>query len=569
MRKLRKQISIIALAALFISCTGCEKKAVVVEGFKGSSDKKSASAGDEISSEKTKADNGSDSEDESSGEINMWNERLEGSENGFENIDISVNLKDYSKKELETTIIEYEDMDAAYAKRMCDLVFDSGEVEVYDYKNKTKKLCDDQLKAYEEALEIYDYYEAQGMEDAFKYYPDKPVNYGSATETNWILEQPSEKMQREEIEEDIERIKKEKEAAPESIVNDFSWGGYLGKINGEEYYMYFGNRNFDEYLSSKDSSQYNGRVCTIMKRDMEAAYGGQLVSFNMGDGAKPEEIVVHDDSPQCRLNCIVTESDQYGAPMSGLKNEISDDMLDKAKEFLGKLGYGDDTYQYKGYEDLMWSNDIGSGFMYANNYHMSSYPFMCTDGFAVRFGLAPSNTELLSSYEVQYPMYVESGDTFEYTSYIEVYVNDKGVLGCQINNPAKVLKSDSVKSIIDNDALQDIVRDSVNDKSLWNIPTGRKINLFVIDDIKLISFPVKSQDNKGEYTLIPCYIVYQPIGSNVSNVDNPFLLINAIDGSIVKVEKELTDYPKGWDNCNIGYAGLMSGQWNRDVKRGN
>ena len=235
MRKIRKQISIIALAALFISCTGCEKKAVVVEGFNEASDKKSGSVKEENTTKKSESNEEEYLEEKGITELDMWNEKLEGSSNGFENIDVSVKLKDYSKKELGTTTIEYEAIDADYAKRMCDLVFDTDDVEVYDYKNKTKKLCEDQLKTYEETLEVYDYYVEQGMEDAFKYYPDKMVTYGGTEVSNWILEQPSEKMQREEIEEDIERIKKEKEAAPESIENNYSYGGYLGKINGEEY----------------------------------------------------------------------------------------------------------------------------------------------------------------------------------------------------------------------------------------------------------------------------------------------------------------------------------------------
>ena len=579
MRKFRKQVSIIALAMLFITCTGCEKKAVVVEGFKESSDKKIEAVKEETTTDKTTFNEEEYLEEKGISELDMWNEKLEGSSSGFENIDVSVKLKDYSKKELGTTIIEYEDINADYAKKMCDMVFDTDEVEVYDYSKKTKKVCEDQLKTYEETLEIYDYYVEQGMEDAFKYYPDKMVTYGGTEVSNWILEQPSEKMQREEIEEDIERIQKEKEAAPESLENNYSYGGYLGKINGEEYYMYFGNRNYNEYVSSPYSTQCNGRVCTIMKRDLESAYGGDKISDLVIGDINAVGISVKDDSPLFRMNCITSESEVYGEKLSGedfdisdekynSNFEISDDMLDKAKAFLGKLGYNDDTYQYMGYENLMWSNYIDEAFMYANDYHMSSYPYACSDGFVVRFGLNPSDIEFLSSVEVQFPMYVDSGDTFEYNSYIEVYVNENGILGCRINNPAKIMKTDSIKSIIDNATVQDIVRDSVNDRTLWNLPTGRTINLFKVDEIKLINFPVKAQKNKNEYTLIPCYVVFQPLGRNISNVDNPFLLINAIDGSVVKVDKELTDYPKGWDNGNIGYANLMSGQWNRDVNRG-
>ena len=55
------------------------------------------------------------------------------------------------------------------------------------------------------------------------------------------------RVQREDIEENISRLEAEKEAAPETIENDYSYQGYMGKISGEDYYMYFGNREYNEY----------------------------------------------------------------------------------------------------------------------------------------------------------------------------------------------------------------------------------------------------------------------------------------------------------------------------------
>ena len=46
----------------------------------------------------------------------------------------------------------------------------------------------------------------------------------------------------------------------------------------------------------------------------------------------------------------------------------------------------------------------------------------------------------------------------------------------------------------------------------------------------------------NEYTYVPCYMFW-----NVSSEFNsPFMLINAIDGSIVKIEDNLAGYPAGW-----------------------
>ena len=573
MRKIKQITSIAVIAALIIGCSGCEKKAQTIEGFEETTEKTDNSTA--INDSSDKVDNSSDTMfvlDDGVEVTERWDETLEGGPDGFDSINISMDLKDYSKEELETTVLEYEEFDSDFAKRMCETVFDSGKADVYDYSKKTKRLCEDQIRVYEDALKLYDFYTDNGMDEAFEFYPSEIVAAGLST--GWIMEQPGEKMQRSEIEEDIDRLSKEKEEAPESIDNNYTYGGYIGKIDGEEYYMYFGNRNYDEYVNSRATSQYNGRVVTIMKSDLDSSFAGKVSAYvvdgnvNLEDidtaDLVPEMIEYDNTDPQFKLNALVNDPDHFGVENDISQIDISEDMIDKAEAFLDKLGYGDGTYIQEGYERLTWSNEVSNEFIYANGYHMSSYSYMCQDGFIISFGLKPSRTIGITKGEVKIPDYVESGDTFEYDSYIEVYVNSTGILGCQIYNPTRVMKSDSISGIIDNEAVKEIVKESVDDKSLWNMPIGRTIKLFDLSCIRLLSFPIKSEKNSNEYTLIPCYIVFQPIGSSMGNVDNPFLLINAIDGSIIKVENELEDYPKGWDNGNIGYGSLLSGQWERN-----
>ena len=51
---------------------------------------------------------------------------------------------------------------------------------------------------------------------------------------------------------------------------------------------------------------------------------------------------------------------------------------------------------------------------------------------------------------------------------------------------------------------------------------------------------------------------------NIQGDETPFLIINAIDGSIIKVEDQLTDYPSGWNNGNVGYKNYENEQWKRN-----
>ena len=145
-------------------------------------------------------------------------------------------------------------------------------------------------------------------------------------------------------------------------------------------------------------------------------------------------------------------------------------------------------------------------------------------------------------------------------------INDSGILGCQIINPLNITKVEPVSGIITNDAVMDIVRDSVNYKDLWNNPIGSKVKLFDITETRLILFPIRSENNKNEYTLIPCYIFFRFAGDSRLE-STPFLLVNAIDGSIVNVDKNLSDPPMGWDNGNIGFDLFVNAGWMRFEKR--
>ena len=549
----------IMIAALTLCCTGCEKKADVIEGYIETSEDSGSNTAGVSKKGDSKADSSKTETSETDNETTKtetWNESIEGGDKGFGTVDIAVSFNDYSAKELSTTTVKYEEFNAEFAKNMCDTVFDGGDVQVYDYSHKTKRVYDDLLKAYEDSLTVYDESEkiAELQGSALVSMPVQEVMFGYWDRQ--LISGELVEMNKSDIEEDIERLKKEKESAPETIENDYSYGGYLGKISGEEYYMYFGNRNFDEYLNSMDTTQFNGRVVTIMKSDLENAYAGPEV-----------ESVLNANS--------IIPGYQTNDRMNIDSVDLSDDMMAAAKEFLGRIGCGDYVYNPEESGKLYWGNETGDGFIFANGYCLKDIMPEVSDGARLRFGINTSDMEKLTLYDIEMPLYSESGDTFDYDSYVDVLVNSNGVLGCQIYNPTTILKKDAVDSIIDIDTLKDIVRESVKDKSLWNVCAGKTVNNFELSQVKLINFPVRSDSNKEEYTLVPSYIIdgnvlpanqmtNPTIIPNIQGMDLPFLIVNAIDGSIIKVEDELTDYPAGWNNGNVGYASYKEYQWNRN-----
>ena len=544
-KRTHKIMASLLAATLMLSTVGCEKKAENIDELGGAE------------TSETVAENSEDtSEDSKSREYNLWEESITGTD--FDTVDIKTMLRsDYNLEELKTVTVKYDKFDKDFAKEMCDTVFDSGEVEVYDFNAPTKLVYDDLITAYKDTLELYDY-ESVNMPEAIKYAPDEFLSTGNWAMTEIIEER---RVQRPEIEEKLASLEAEKEAAPETIENDYSYQGYMGKIGGEDYYMYFGNREYDEYLSSPDSYQFNGRVITIMRKDIE--------DFSDSD----IEVLSFENNEDCEIlykkNAIIEQPTSI--PQDPANLDIKEDYFEEAESFLAKLGLPD--YNLDGASELQWGLDVSTGFLYKEKIDMSSYSAICPDGYKLRYTLDFENTDRIALNDILLPSYVESGDTLDINSYVDIYVNDKGIIGCQIYNPAKVIKQEQVKNVMDNNSVMEVVKDKAGELAVWNMPAGQSIKNISIENEKLVSIPIRSSEDEEEYTYVPCYLLYNNLsdepwttGSIIppeSCVDAPFLLINAIDGSFVKVEDELTDYPAGWDNGNVGYNNFKLGTWKR------
>ncbi len=561
-----KLISLVLAAAMMASFSGCEKKAAVVEG----STQAVASGASDTGMTEADFDSNMDSDmespvDEKYPEGEKWAERIDGSDKGFEYVNVDVAFYDQTESNLVTTKVSFDEFDKEYVKDLCDKAFDGGDCEVYDYSNKTKRVYEDEIEVYKQAVEM--------AENTIKYEPEKLKEYiCDFFDFSYIGvgEMPEYKQGTEEFDTDIitsdmNKLISEAEKAPETIENDYSYQGYIGKIDGEEFYMYFGNRNLNEYYSSIDSSQMNGRVVTVMRSDLESAYCGdnESVELNKGEIIKQSE---NPDNPFFRKNCLLASSYESDGDIGidadsevfvdDAENEYPD-MVSEAEKFLEKLGYS--CYEYTGWNEILyWTNAANDDFMFGNGYEMSVIQKSYKDGYIMRFAVPYDNIDMLPYYDIQFDEYLESGDAFKHSSYANVYVNEKGVLGCQIYNPVTIISSEEVSGIIDPESVKDIVRQSVDDKTLWNEPIGSKTVLFDVTEARVTIFPIHSKDNPNEYTFVPCYAIFKP---DLNENPLPFLLINAIDGSLIKAEEQLDNYPAGWQNGNVGHGNYKMMAW--------
>ena len=566
----KRLISLTLAAMLMLSFTGCEKKANTVVGLGGNtSDGSTANAESDGTGETEGEDSASGSEDSL-----RWVETYQSTaEMGIENVSVNVHLKDYTQAEYKAVTVEVPSFTKLYIQKMCETVFDStDDLEVYDYDKKTKRVYDEQIEALEDTLELYKAYTSSESASAtyLDYMPDEYLpNSG-----NWAMSEIYGDFDESVIEKDIDKLKEKREEAPDSLENDFSYRGYIGQVNGEEFYMYFGNRNYDEYMNSPETTQFNGRVITIMKKDITGDYHGFDYNNISFEGGGLEDF--DSDSIVFKKNSICLGYEAYS---EGTVSNVSQNYLDEAEEFLGKLGYGDYTYCENESRNMYWGNELSMGYIYKTGYYMTSSYILDTDGYILRYRLDFENADMLRYSDVCLPAYSISSDAMDINSYVEIMINDAGVLGCQIFNPMEVKTVDTVNKIIDNETLKDVLADSVDDMTVWNFPigsvtvSGNIVNVS-LQDVKLISFPIKSDTDATEFTYIPCYMVYKklwdeattgnvsPFGYS-SSVETPFLLVNAIDGSLVTVNEEISLYPYGWKNDNMGYYAYIYGDWDR------
>ena len=564
-----KIISLVLAAGLLITFTGCEKKAENVASLGGS---------DELSAENVEENVTEEgSQTESSEEYENWNESLKGGDKGFDTVTIATRIKDYTEKEYSAVTVEFPTFDKNFIQETCETVFDSDDIEVYDSFTRTKRVWEDVLKTYEDAAELYDLYNSSQVLKAgnMNYYPDS-YNVGAG---NWEYAETTEEFSKDVIEENIEEIKKYIDTSPDSLVNDYSYMGYLGTIEGEEYYIYFGNRNYDSYMTSPETVQFNGRVVTIMKENIEEDYAGMDMAEILADSEYAAELPDDYDSVFYKTDSLIAES--FGESLTGSNMYVDKNYIQTAEEFIGKLGYGDYEFCEDEIRNLYWGSSVSNGFIYINDYLMSPASMMRSDGYILRFRLNFENADRYKLVDAEFPVFSETGNTLDIDSYIDVMINANGIMCCQIYNPLKITKVNTVNNIIDTETIKEIVGASVDDTSNWNVPcygvaANQNQKYVTIDEVKLINFPLRSSENSNEYTYVPCYMLFKKLwddsyGTNspfaVGNIiDTPFLLINAIDGSFVDAGAELERYPSGWKNDNVGYLTYYSGSWSRYIK---
>ena len=531
------------MTGLLLVGTGCEERAQSIEEFASTQE---AAQDTDQESDKADQDSGEDSDDSSSnsGEAenskadftgnnkskklkDKWIDTVEPEDGPFSKVEINADVYEYTGVNKVVTA-DAQEYNKDFVKEMCERVY-GGTPEVYDYNAKTKKLYDSEIDMYKDLKAMY--------EDT----DTKKMSFIDVGEENVSLETSLENT-KNAVDEKISELEKEREEAPESIENDYSYGGYVGNILGDEYYMYFGNCNYDEYVQAPITEYDDGRVCSIFRTDMKSMFDGKRGYIShFGQAGTYEDL-----------------------------SNPPEEIRSMGDEFVKTIGYGD--YEFSDAGGFYYKEGFDKYLFFNNDYLTATY---LTDsgqtGYIMVYTVGGTSYGAPDAWLFSFDNYVDDKEAINSETVIYVFANDKGVIGCQLVNPLTV-KSVEDAEVISIDDAKDIVISNVGNEAAWNIASDSKVQAPEIDTMQLISFPIRSTDNENEYTFVPAYVAYDSVVNN-GIVDSttiseqmqyaPFMLINALDGSFINVNDHLSNYPKGFSRGNEGYQNLVNGAWKR------
>ncbi|MBQ8950645.1 MAG: hypothetical protein IJ065_05695 [Eubacterium sp.] len=516
----KKMMGLMCAALMIAGNTGCEKKAETVSGM----EEVTESVVTQVGTEEEKAKESGTAASEPA-EPQVWADTYSFDEPPFNEVKVSVKVKDYSQEPVSVVKAELRDYDKDFMKDMCDNVFE-GEPEVFDYSVRTKRICDADIQMFTDVKNMLHSDDVTvrelyvGFDDTIN--PDRDY----------------EKELEEEVDSILGELEEEKKSAEETVQNDYSYGGYIGSIGGEEYIMYFGNRHHDEYVEAPLGFAIDGRVCTIYRSDMRDFFDGEpgtigevnTPSFN--DGTYPENL------------------------------------LGEAEEFVKTIGFGD--YLFSGDEPTRYYHMHG----YDTNFYvyrglpavLQSQASEGEMGYVFTFVPGGGKDRVIEQGDIWFELYTEDHNTMNVNTYIKVYVSENGVAACQMVNPVKITSIEAASKIISANDAKDIIMDNINNADAWNIQPENAPVSVECTELRLINFPIRSEENRNEYTYVPAYIfygnLYDPMLENHrAPYDMPCMIINALDGNFIKVKDNLGDPYSGYARGNEGYDELMNGSW--------
>lgn len=205
-----------------------------------------------------------------------------------------------------------------------------------------------------------------------------------------------------------------------------------------------------------------------------------------------------------------------------------------AIQFLEKMGISVSYYQIEKKTGILWYRELYSG-----------DPFM-EDGYYFRYTLKDDlGNDLFTSFDNYVNIYEKiSGNTYALNSKIEIYVVEEGVMEVGFENAVQVVGVTKVQNYLSFDAIKQSLRKVLSeDFDSVYIPRDNQeqSETLILNSIELIYFRIRDKEQDNDYSYIPVWQFCHHTETGGELIDDTVyhpILINALDGSVIRLEDE-------------------------------
>lgn len=489
-----KRIGIICLMLLTgLSCAACGRKKVDYDVGEESN-----TGAKEESTAPVTEQNG-DSTASKFANTKKWTEEIdvESEETMVSKVNISAEVIVPDTDSLSVVSVKCMDFDNEKKKELSDRLFDSERIYVYGLEAPTRDYLEAQINSLEEDVIPYIQNELEEIR-------------GQAGYESYSLELES---QLEYYQNQLDEYKALLETASEDWekeTTDFHEKEFLGEKDGVKYVL-----TFEDFSSSYEPSYvipeiYPRQICFMPQN---------LYEFVPEELKESEGLYMSEDGAFGGANqCSLTEEDAVLA----------------AEEFLDYLGFSDMSYSDTA--PLTWSESLDGG-------------TSINDGYSLSF-IRKINGVDCSEFGIgdNYILMNTNGDGIglanDYGSKIIVRINDKGIVGFVYYYPMEQTNVTEHVVILPFENIQEIIRDMLSqnfDQCFSSLAYISSSFGYSFNKMELRYIRVKDSSAEGEYSFIPVWQLSKMIGAGDTERAELALIINAIDGSRIDINKEIYD----------------------------
>ncbi len=441
-------------------------------------------------------------------------ENAKGEEVGVTVYDAEVTVPD--AEEMYVVEVKEPEFNAAYKKQLAEKIFGDAEVYYNDLAHLPRKDIEERRKECQYFYQIAKanekiYYDTVKFRTRqYQFDPEKPEGWKD------ILEQ------------ELIRYDNALETAGDKLtaVSEYDADEYLGTYSGMTYELSFSE---NDKVRKRDDGPY---VNAYSEDGFFMNCRGKEISLQVKDIYQvcPEEVKEVE-------GLFYRDLKDFSLSFAEKKNQcrLSEEVCKKlAKKFVDELNLGD--YVYTNCANLNWWRGAAANFN-DSGYVTDGYIFYFEAGIDsvsfVQFGTQENDWNYLKlKKEQEEPQYCLKAR-------IEVYVNDKGVIGMRAYHPIETVSVSEGVDLLPLDAVKGIIKDQLENHFAdfrFKVDKFEGNKFIQFQRLELIYFRVRNKENGGYYSYIP---VWRLSGGfdYPRYFENP-LLINAIDGSAINFYDE-------------------------------